>query len=173
MGLPEQQVEEILSWSHVEAVAASAGADIFRPRYDCGIDGTFREIQQRGRQYLPSQFPLDFQLKASKRCILENSCVVYDLEVRAYNHLVERNNRITNPRFPPCLLLLKTLPREAPWLKPLEEGVFLAGLCYWHLLKGEPTQNRGTVRIRIPRTQRFVSEALGELLRRTAAGGWL
>lgn len=168
MELPEQHLEERLSWAHVLAVAARAGAEVFESRTDYGIDGTLRAVEKSALGYLPTGYPLDFQLKASKRYRLDGEYVVYDLEVRAYNFLVRQNaNSI------PCILLLKALPKEIEaWLQTSPQGLWLAGGCYWALLQGKPSNNKRTVRIRIPHGQQFDALALKALLEHTIVGNW-
>jgi hypothetical protein len=65
----------------------------------------------------------------------------------------------------PCILLLKVLPtNEESWLSADEKGLFLGGACYWEYIQGEYSPNKGSVRIRIPRTQQFTPDSLSRLL---------
>lgn len=167
---PAQQIEELLSCAHVQAIASRAGVSISFPDRDFGIDGTFRQLTIRGSRRFPSGYALDFQLKVSTRYHLELDDVVYDLEVKTYNDLI---NRSLGNYAIPCILILKVLPPDsAKWLEVTEEGLLLRGGCYWTYLKGSPSPNKETVRIRIPKRQQLTTDALLELLDRVVIGEW-
>ncbi len=57
---------------------------------DFGIDGTFRQITAIGNRRFTSGYALDFQLKASINYLIESEYIVYDLEAKTYNDLVDR-----------------------------------------------------------------------------------
>jgi hypothetical protein len=169
--LPKQQIEELLSWAHVQAIAGQAGVDLSLPGRDFGVDGTFRTLTVLGSRRFPSGFALDFQLKASTRCQIELEHVVYDLEVKTYNDLI---NRRLSGYVIPCILVLKALPLDpTQWLESSEAGLVLRGGCYWEYLQGNPSLNKETVRIRIPREQLLTSDSLLILLNRVIAREWL
>ncbi len=163
--LPSQQIEERLSWTHVLAIASFAGASISLPEQDFGIDGTFRQIVSLGGRLFPSGNALDFQLKASTRCGIEPDHIIYDLDVKTYNALIQRD---LIQYAVPCILILKVLPRDPiQWITDSEVGLLLNGGCYWFYIQGQPSSNQVTVRIRIPRTQQLTSDALNYLLERS------
>ena len=155
---PQQIIEELLSVAHVQAVAARAGVSISTFDKDFGIDGTFRQITSIGNRRFTSGYALDFQLKASINCFLEPEYIVYDLEVKTYNDLVHRRQASDAT---PCILILKVLPMDAAqWLTTTESGLFLGGACYWEYLRGEISENKQSVRIRISRMQELYPESL-------------
>jgi hypothetical protein len=155
---PQQIIQELLSVAHVQAVAARAGVSISNFDKDFGIDGTFRQISTIGNRRFTSGYALDFQLKASTNYTLESEYIVYDLEVKTYNDLVQR--RLSTDATP-CILILKVLPSDAEqWLTTGAAGLFLGGACYWDYLQGELSQNKQSVRIRISRRQEFCPESL-------------
>jgi hypothetical protein len=167
---PQQQIEELLSCTYVQAVASRAGVSLSLPDRDYGIDGTFRQLTILGSRRFPSGYALDFQLKASTRYQVEPENIVYDLEVKTYNDLI---NRRLGRYAIPCILILKTLPVDpVQWIDISEEGLFLRGGCYWQYLEGSPSLNQETVRIRIPRMQQLTTESLLKLLNRVTAGEW-
>lgn len=132
MSFPEQQIEELLSWSHVRAIASRAGVSLSLPDRDFGVDGTFRQLAIQGTRRFPSGYALDFQLKASTRYQIKLEHIVYDLEVKTYNDLIRR--RLGNYVIP-CILILKILPSDpSQWLEVTESGLFLRGGCYWRVL---------------------------------------
>jgi Domain of unknown function (DUF4365) len=159
---PQQIIEELLSVAHVQAVAARAGVSISNFDKDFGVDGTFRQTMATGNRRFTSGYALDFQLKSSTNCILESENIVYDLEVKAYNDLVYR--RLSKDATS-CILILKVLPSDPnQWLTTAKAGVFLGGACYWKYIDGEPSNNKQSVRIRIPQTQELSPESLLRLM---------
>jgi hypothetical protein len=171
----QQIIQELLSVAHVQAVAARAGVSISNFDKDFGIDGTFRQIATIGNRRFTSGYALDFQLKASTNYTLELEYIVYDLEVKTYNDLVQR--RLSSDATP-CILILKVLPLDAEqWLTTAAEGLFLGGACYWEYLQGELSQNKQSVRIRIPRAQELSTESLLRLMTSareyTISGEWI
>jgi Domain of unknown function (DUF4365) len=159
---PRQTVEELLSVAHVQAVAASAGVSIATYDKDFGIDGHFRAISVVGIRRFPNGYGLDYQLKASINCEIGEFYVKYDLESKTYNDLIRREQSQSNT---PCILLLKALPAEqGNWINADQTGLFLSGPCYWMYLQGEPSSNKESVRIRIPKTNLFTPTALLRLL---------
>ncbi|MGF1602652.1 MAG: DUF4365 domain-containing protein [Thermosynechococcaceae cyanobacterium] len=170
MSLPAQYIEERLSWAHIQAIASQAGLSVYCPDQDFGIDGTFREVTVLNSRYFPSGYALDFQLKASIRCKVQSDYVVYDLEVKTYNDLV---NRSSEPYAVPCILLVKALPEEsAEWVVASDRSLLLNGACYWSFVTGPPSFNKSTVRIRIPRAQVLTPQSVLMLLDRVRMGTW-
>jgi Domain of unknown function (DUF4365) len=172
---PQQIIQELLSVAHVQAITARAGISISNFDKDFGIDGTFRQISTIGNRRFTSGYALDFQLKSSIDYTIEQEYIVYDLEVKTYNDLVQR--RLSSDATP-CILILKVLPLDsAQWLTTTELGLFLGGACYWEYLQGELSQNKQSVRIRISRLQEFNPESLLRLMTSardyTISGEWI
>ena len=168
--LTEQHIIESLSRAYVRALAAKAGLNLSVREYDYGVDGNFDEITIRDKRRVESGFSLSFQLKASTQWQRDDNTVIYDLEAKTYNDLVLRRNfRMAVP----CILILFTLPPDSSqWLIYNEEEMRLRGSCYWDYLSGAPTENRQSVRIRIPRQQRLTSESLLDLIEKVKTGEW-
>jgi hypothetical protein len=128
--ITEQHTMEDLNRAYVLAVAAKAGCIIdglLDRTHDYGVDGTFREVQFYGGKLSETGYSLDFQLKASKNWRCNEDFMGYDLEVAAYNFLVERNREAAAP----CLLIVFCLPREiAAWLRLSEDELSLRKCCY-------------------------------------------
>ncbi len=134
------------------------------------MDGNFDEIAIRNNRRVESGFSLSFQLKASTQWQRDDNTVIYDLEAKTYNDLVIRRNfRAAIP----CILILLALPADSSqWLTYNEEEIRLCGSCYWEYLSGMPTENRQSVRIRIPRQQRLTPESLIALIGKVKTGEW-
>jgi Domain of unknown function (DUF4365) len=168
--LTEQHIIESLSRAYVRALAGKAGLNLSVREYDYGVDGNFDEITIRDKRRVESGFSLSFQLKASTQWQRDDNTVIYDLEAKTYNDLVLRRNfRMAVP----CVLILFALPPDpSQWLIYNEEEMRLRGSCYWDYLSGAPTENRQSVRIRIPRQQRLTSESLLDLIEKVKTGEW-
>jgi hypothetical protein len=168
--LTEPHIIESLSRAYVRALAGKAGLNLSVREYDYGVDGNFDEITIRDKRRVESGFSLSFQLKASTQWQRDDNTVIYDLEAKTYNDLVLRRNfRMAVP----CILILFALPPDpSRWLIYNEEEMRLRGSCYWDYLSGAPTENRQSVRIRIPRQQRLTSESLLDLIEKVKTGEW-
>jgi hypothetical protein len=96
--------------------------------------------------------------------------VIYDLEVKTYNDLILRRSIRTAT---PCILILLALPADtARWVICEEAELRLGGTCYWEYLSGSPSENRSSVRIRIPRSQRLTPESLVTLVESVKTEEW-
>jgi hypothetical protein len=145
--------------------------------HDYGVDGTFHQVTIRTQidnagktraRRLNSGFNLEFQCKASADWTEEADAIVYDLEAKTYNDLVQRS---TTQNATPLILILMCLPEdEAEWFLLTEEHLFLRKCCYWHRLTGSETGNTHQKRIRIPRVQILDPVAVTGLLGRVEQG---
>lgn len=156
-----QHTEECLSLAYVHALAGRAGVNLAAQRvHDYGIDGTFRSIKIIGTRRVESGFAVDFQMKATINWEYDGPDVVYDLEAKTYNDMVQRDSEAA-----PCILILLCLPANVEdWLESDETRLVLKHCCYWMRLKGETTTNTSTKRIRIPRSNELTSQAILNIL---------
>ncbi len=160
--LTDQHIAEALSRAYVRAIAGRAGLNLAIREYDYGVDGSFDEVAVRQNRRVESGFSLSFQLKASTSWQLELNHIIYDLEVKTYNDLILRRSIKTAT---PCILILLALPADSTdWLICDESELRLQGTCYWEYLSGNPSENRSSVRIRIPRLQRLTPDSLLTLM---------
>ncbi len=168
--LTDQHIAESLSRAYVRAIAGRAGLNLAIREYDYGVDGSFDEVAVRQNRRVESGFSLSFQLKASTQWRLDSTQVVYDLESKTYNDLIlRRSMRAATP----CILILLALPADAEqWLICEELELRLQGTCYWEYLSGSLSENRASVRIRIPRSQRLTPESLLILIENVKTGEW-
>jgi len=76
--------EEDLCLACVQAIAAKARVNLsVKDRsHDYTIDGTFHQISYFNGHYHETGFSLDFQLKASINCIIDDTHLRYDLDWR-------------------------------------------------------------------------------------------
>lgn len=165
--LTEPDIEECLSRAYVYAVAGRAGVNLAGSIKDYGTDGTFRDVQRSNGKRFESGWSLDFQLKASKNCGFETNFLVYDLEADTYRQLLMRRNNGATP----IILIVMALPDNvADWLVHSESELLMRRCCYWWQVDGEPSKNKSSVRIRIPRNQQLTPEALTTLMERLKSG---
>ena len=156
-----QHTEECLSLAYVHALAGRAGVNLAAQRvHDYGIDGTFRSIKIVGTRRVESGFAVDFQMKATINWEHNGPDVVYDLEAKTYNDMVQRDTEAT-----PCILILLCLPADAEdWMESDEKRLVLKHCCYWTRLHGATTTNSSKKRIWIPRSNELTSQAILNIL---------
>ena len=166
--ITKQHRQEQLSRAYVHAVAAHAGL-IFEPvTTDYGVDGSIRVVQKREGRRLLCGHSLDVQLKATTNWVFEDDEVVYDVEAKTYNDLVDRFNE---PRGTPMVLILMCLPKdEVEWLSITTEQLILRHCCFWCRIGGTRTSNTATQRIRIPRSHMLDQISVGKLLGKVKKG---
>ena len=167
MSMPSEHMKERLSVAYVRAVTARAGAKFTEnnaPEY--GVDGFIREVSKLpSGKYTGTGYLFHFQLKATTTCELKDDCVVYDMEVNAYNKLAQWKG------ISPCILVLFRLPEDpTEWLKLDEDQLLLRNCCYWEHVTGPPSPNTRSQRVKIPRAQTFTPDVVAELLERVEQG---
>lgn len=107
MSITVQHQKEALGQAYVRAVIAKAGFNFGKSEHDYGYDGTIKEVVNRGGRYVESCFGINFQLKSSCDVTFENGHVVYDLESKNCNDLVEESSMLPN------ILILLALPTDS------------------------------------------------------------
>jgi hypothetical protein len=136
-----------LSRAHIEAIAAKVGVKVeYRSATDYGVDGTFHPIQVLDKRRIESGYPLDFQAKATINWELDDTHVVYDMEVKTFNDLIERSER---PASTPLILILLLLPKnESDWVQLTEAETLLKHCCYWYRVACDAHRDGQAVRVR-------------------------
>jgi len=166
--ITENHTKEALCRAYVQAIAGRAGvnASISDREFDYGIDGTFNEVHIRTlpsgqKRHVESGFKWDFQLKCTVQWQIDGTDLVYALESKTHNDLVER---AATTGTTPALLIILCLPPEAEkWMALDEEQLILRKCGYWYRVGGTPTTTTTPVTIRVPRNQIFSDEALRQL----------
>jgi Domain of unknown function (DUF4365) len=156
----EHRMEQ-LSRAYVQAVAAVAGCSCARPEPDYGCDLTIRQVVRLGTSFRPIGRNLDLQLRSTTTATRTDTEVVYDLDVRTYDLLR------TATHAAPLLLVLYVLPPDpSEWLAQTDDQLALKHCAYWLSLRREPAvSNRSSVRVRVPRENRFTPEALLRIMK--------
>lgn len=159
MALPREHLLDELATAYIQAVAARAGATIAVSR-DYGVDGTLKEIVSAAGRFIETGFPVDFQLKGTTTASIETRGVVYDLAVRNYNLLVERDSAAT----PYYLFLVCFGPNSDAWVVEEPGRLMLTATAYWWKPSGIKSGNTSSVRVTIPHEQKLNVESLGSIL---------
>src|SRR2546428_11666428 len=117
MPLPREHLLDELATAYVQAVAAAAGATIAITR-DYGVDGTLNPVVRArrsgspGHKFIPDGFLIQFQLKGTTVATVKDQHVVYDLDARNYDLIVERA-RVATPLY---LFLICFGPDTKDWI---------------------------------------------------------
>lgn len=166
MSITEQHQQEALSQAYVRAVIAKAGFNFGKSDYDYGIDGTITDVINHNGRYSETGFGISIQLKSSRKVTFENGHVVYDLESKNYNDLVEQSSTL------PKILILLALPSDKDeWLKVTPDQLVMKKCAWWCSFEGQkPTKNSTTKRITIPDCQIFSPDALIDLMKKVKGG---
>lgn len=160
--LPRQNVQELLSLAYIRAVSALAGCICHTPP-DFGVDLWVGYLSMRDGERRDLGHHLGIQAKATTRAIVAEDHIAYDLDVKAYRDLRSSAGL-------PRILVLYVMPEaEQEWLDLSEDHLSLRRCAYWQYLGGSAaTENGASIRIAIPRANRFDVDALRGPLRRLA-----
>lgn len=158
---PNIQKEEF-SYAYIQAVASAAGYAFQRtttPLDNLGIDVTITGIGERTITGFPQLY---LQVKSTSLNLLEERFLKYPLRVKNYEELRQPN------QYPPLILVVVLLPENVEeWLEQSEAELCQKSSAYWISLEGEePTENRQTVTVYLPRKNLFGIGALKSLMQR-------
>lgn len=152
--------QEALCRAYVQAVAAQAEVTWGKPDSDYGIDLSLRLVSPVEGRRRDVGTQIDLQLRSTTRAIVNDTEVIYDLDVDTYNDLRDADRPTL------FLLILFVMPSdEAFWISQTPEQLCLRHCAYWVSLRGLPsTTATSSIRITIPRTNIFSVETLTRLL---------
>jgi len=156
--MTEEQIKEQLSNRFIGILAANRGFALDKPDLDLGVDYQLKKttsyVTPLGKtRYTYDSRYIDLQLKATTEnsIIDEPLQIKYDLEVKSYNDLVERQTNGTAP----LILILFVLPHDANiWVDIDHAEIRLRKHAYWFspAVGSLPTTNGHRIRIEIPKT---------------------
>lgn len=151
--------QEALSLAYVHAVAAACGMTQSKPLNDYGIDLVLNDIREESRHLTESGWSVAVQLKSTTSVGQTSTAITYDLSVRAYDAL-----RVLVPVR--RILVLSVLPSdEQQWIRQTPTRLELRQHVFWVSLRGQPAvRNRSSIRITIPKRQRFTADALRAII---------
>lgn len=155
--MTEEQKKEQLSNRFIGILAAYKGFAIDKPDLDLGVDyqlkktTTFR-TPLGGTRYTYDSRYIDLQLKATTESSIvdELNSIKYDLEVKSFNDLVERQINGTAP----LVLILFVLPHDSNlWVDIDHSEIKLRKHAFWFVppVGSQPTYNKQSIRIEIPK----------------------
>jgi hypothetical protein len=158
--------QEGLCRAYVQAVAARCRMIVSYPGTDYGIDMTLSEVTIISARRFDSGNKLDIQAKSVSRSRSAGGGLQYDLDIRAYEVL-----RYAEAGTPRILVVLALPEKETAWLAEGADRLCLRGRAYWlSLLGSPPTPNRRSVRLVLPRANRFSTRGLQAIMGRIKAG---
>lgn len=170
MTTPIQSIEEHISLSCVGAIVSRAGATYDIVNHDYGVDITVRRVDSLNGKRMDMGGVFDCQLKATINWREQDNYVFYDLDSATYNKLLYRRNNSTMP----CFLVVMCLPKDMnQWVEVTEEVLKLRKCCYYFAVDGEPTSNKSTIRIKIPRKQLLTPQTITSLIQKISRGEML
>lgn len=162
-----QSIEESMSVSCVSAIVSRAGATYSIAQQDYGVDLTVRRVDSIGGKRMDMGGVFDCQLKATINWKAENDHVIYDLDAETYNKLLYRKNNSSIP----CFLVVMCLPKDHnEWICASEEALTIKKCCYYFSVDGKPTDNKTTVRVKIPREQILTPNTIKILISKVIRG---
>ena len=167
MTTPIQSIEEAISVSWVSAIVSRAGASFDIVHQDYGVDLTVRRVDSMGGKRMDMGGVFDCQLKATINWGKDDDYVVYDLSAETYNKLLYRKNNSSIP----CFLVVMCLPKDKKnWICVTEESLTIKKCCYYFSVEGEPTTNKATIRVKIPRKQLLTPSTIKDLITKISQG---
>ncbi|WYD81437.1 MAG: DUF4365 domain-containing protein [Candidatus Electrothrix gigas] len=167
MTIPIQSIEESMSVSWVSAIVSRAGATYDIVNHDYGVDLTVRRVDSIGGKRMDMGGIFDCQLKATINWGTDDEFVIYDLDADTYNKLLYRKDNSTIP----CFLVVMCLPKDnKEWICVSEESLTIKKCCYYFSVSGEPTTNKSTVRVKIPREQLLTPSTIKSLILKVQNG---
>ncbi len=165
--ITEEHIKEAISLRYIEIIAAFNGYKTASSFPDYGTDLDVIEVGYRldneHKRYSNTGRELKFQLKATTiTSIIEVSdAIKYDLEVKAYNDLIERKNTAY-----PLFLILFVLPSEKiDWLTLSEQELIAKKCAYWYFPEqiDIATGNLSKKRVTISKENIFKLDTLNQL----------
>lgn len=164
MSIPNQHAQEQLSRAYLQAVAAEARVEFqWSTETEYGIDGDFKRLVRNPRGKLcVTGYPLNFQLKSSINCNLQNGKVKYDLDVDTYNHLISYYEETKTI----CLIVYDMPNLPSKWVDCSHSELILRSRCYYWTPSGKTSNNLNTKRIKIDKGNTLTPRSLPDLIKR-------
>lgn len=153
-GSPKQKERFSRAWVIAAAAAANFTYEIVADD-ERGVDMTVHSDADT----------VDFQLKATSHPVVQDNCLIHDLDVRTYNLL--RSEKRSGYG---VLALIVVADDTANWHLMDDEGTSLTRSAYYLPLYGLPsTLNEGTIRLKVPMSNLLTADAMKVLMDAQAA----
>ena len=153
-GSPKQKERFSRAW----VIAAAAAADF---TYEIVADDE-RGVDMTVHSH---EHTIDFQLKATSNPVVQDGCLVHDLDVRTYNLLRSKQRSGFG-----VLAVIVVGPDTASWHVMNDAGTSLTRSAYYLPLFGLPaTSNEATIRLKVPVSNLLTADAMKHLMDAQAA----
>lgn len=160
-----KQRKEQFSIAYVNAIAAkiglsNAGWSVDDDSVDLSLKGKGYEAKVRNPQ-------VDLQLKCtSQKDIIKNGKLHFPLKLKNYDDL--RGGDVMCPRYLVVLVVPENIDH---WIESKDDSLILFHCCYWASIREHPeTNNKTSVTIEIPLTQKLNCESLKNLMNLASRG---
>lgn len=158
-------IESELSYAYLHAIASRCGVICEctgRHTDEAGVDAVLRVKGQLSDDSILTQFSVDVQLKATKRCPIENNGrYSHSLKLKNYNEL-----RSIHTGAPQLLIVFYLPDNDETWIEHREECLVSRRCAYWQSLRGAPETDTESKTIYIPRSHLLSVDALRDLMTR-------
>lgn len=152
------QQKEQFSKAFIQAIAAVAGYAVYEPSPD--DDSIDLGIAARGGANTTRRPRLELQVKCTQNDVGDDENLAFDLEIKNYNDL-----RVVDTIVPRILVVVVVPQETSAWVNLSNQEMCLRHYAVWKSLIGLPeTSNTSTVRIHLPRSEKFTPEKLQELM---------
>lgn len=170
--MTEEQIKEELSNNYIGTIASRGGFKLIKPPDTGGVDFSVKydstyTLPSGKTRFLQSQDSIDIQLKSTTEggSLIKqfDDHIKYDLEVKTYNDLIERNKIGT---YVPLILILFILPAEEDkWVTVNEDCLQLSKSAFWFKPRPDETltSNQDRKRIKIPLANKLALNTFKEL----------
>jgi hypothetical protein len=163
--LSAQNIESELSYAYLHAIASRGGiiCEVAgRHSDEAGVDAVLRVKGKLAPDSILTQFPVEVQLKATKRVRIErDGKYSYSLKVKNYDEL--RSIHALAPQ----LLVVLFLPADVgKWLEHSEDCLVTRRCAYWISLRGAGETDQDSKTVYIPRVNLLSVDALRTLMTR-------
>lgn len=167
-----EKIKEDLSICYLKMIAATNGIALDSISHDeDSVDAVIKKKINLDKMDFWFNSQISVQLKSTSsisQYSIGESEVTYRLKTKNYNDLCL-------PATMPSILALLILPKDQEeWIQWTPEELMMKGKMYWfNLQKCKPSDNKGTVSIKIPLENILNNETINHLLERVAEEGCL
>lgn len=164
-----EQIKEALSNNYIGTLASVEGFKLTKGPDTGGVDySVSKDIVVTNafgeKRYIQAGNYIDVQLKSTttQRIIETPEYIQFDLEAKSFNDLIFRRDN----GYAPLILVVFILPPETQeWVEVDEKSLLLRHSAYWYqpLKTAVETGNRSSIRISIPRKNKFTRNTWPDL----------
>lgn len=164
MPIHETVRKSIIGESAVRIIGSVAGYSLSKPENDYGVDFHVKRIAARGRRLIEAGAVVDIQLKTTSVYEIREGHVIYDLESKTFNDMVQRN---VDGDLPLVLVVMTLGESSAASVDVRAEEIAIKRSLYWYMTDAAALSGSedSSVRIKIPIAQRLDVTTFGELVR--------